>query len=87
VTYFVRVLQRTDDLVINCVQAYDKEIAAEDAFSLEEIGVNVLYNAGFMFTDILDIIYYDYSNTDPYWYYVAYRMGDFFVRFFIRDEL
>lgn len=45
-----------------------------------------MYNAGFMFTDILDIVYYDYADTNPYWYYVSYRMGDFFVRFFLRDE-
>lgn len=86
ISYFVKVLQRVDDLTINCVQAVDSEITADDAFSTEEIGTNVLYNAGFMFTDILDIIYYDYTDTNPYWYYVSYRMGDFFIRFFIRDE-
>ena len=46
------------------------------------MGVNVLYNAGYMFTDILDLVYYNYANTNPYWYYVAYNMGDFFIRFF-----
>ncbi len=76
-----------DDLVINCVLAYDEEITAEDAFTFKEMGTNLLYNAGFMFTDVLDIVYYDYSNTNPYWYYFFYRMGDFFVRFFIREEL
>lgn len=86
ISYFVKVLQRVDDLTINCVQAYDTEITSDDAFSTEEIGTNILYNAGFMFTNILDIIYYDYTDTNPYWYYVAYRMGDFFIRFFIRDE-
>ena len=52
----------------------------------EDVGVNFLYNVGFMFTDILDIIDYDYSSTDPYWYYVFYRVGDFLVRFIYRED-
>ena len=38
-----------------------------------------------MFTDVLDLLYYDPYNTDPYWYYVFFRVGDFFIRFIYRD--
>jgi len=69
-------------LTINCVQAYYEETNLAHNFQWSTMGVNVLYNAGFMFTDILNIVFYNYANTNPYWYYVAYNMGDFFVRFF-----
>jgi len=38
-----------------------------------------------MFTDVLDIIKYDTTDTNPYWYYVFYRVGDFLIRFVYRE--
>ena len=38
-----------------------------------------------MFTDILDIIWFDEDDTEPFWYYLAFRAGDFLIRFIYRD--
>ncbi len=52
----------------------------------ENFLVNILYNLGFQFTDIMDIIFIDPSNKDPFWYYVSFKLGDFLIRFVFRDE-
>lgn len=31
------------------------------------------------------MIFIDPSNTEPFWYYVFYRVGDFMIRFIYRD--
>ncbi len=46
---------------------------------------NLLYNAGFMFSDVLLMVVYNDSNTDDYSYEVSYLAGDFIVRFFYRN--
>jgi hypothetical protein len=61
-------------------------VSPSELLSGGELGQNLLYNAGFMFTDVLDIAWYDQRNTDPYWYYFSYRLGDFLIRFIYRDE-
>jgi hypothetical protein len=55
-------------------------------FSTDEIVQNLLYNLGYMFTDILGIVIYDVTNTNSYSYYVSYKLGDMFVRFLYRDK-
>ena len=47
---------------------------------------NVLYNAGFMFTDIIEIVLNDASTVPSFPYYVGYRAGDFLIRFFYKDS-
>lgn len=51
----------------------------------ETLVTNILYNLGFQFTDVLDLIFIDPSNTEPFWYYVSYRIGDFLIRFIYKD--
>jgi hypothetical protein len=51
----------------------------------ESLILNILYNLGFQFTAILDLIFIDPDSKDPFWYYVAYRIGDFLIRFLYRD--
>ena len=46
---------------------------------------NVLFNAGFMFTDIIELILNNPSTVTDYSYFVGYRTGDFFIRFFYKD--
>ncbi len=93
VTEFYRALQRTDDIVINCGNAI---IGNNDAFNVfavnngdtykgETLVTNILYNLGFQFTDVLDLIFIDPDNKEPFWYYVAYRVGDFMIRFLYKD--
>ena len=93
VTEFYRAMQRTDDVVINCGNAI---VENDDVFNVispnngdsnqgETLVTNILYNLGFQFTDVLDLIFIDPANTEPFWYYVAYRAGDFVIRFFYKD--
>jgi hypothetical protein len=56
-----------------------------DSYVGETLVTNILYNLGFQFTDVLDLIFIDPSNTEPFWYYVFYRVGDFMIRFIYKD--
>ena len=84
-------IARTDDVVINCVKAVYAEIPPLSFFVWDSWDFwqyylkNLLYNAGFMFTDVLDLVFYDPSDKNPYWYYFFFRVGDFFIRIFFRD--
>jgi len=92
VTEFYRALQNTDDITINCGNAI---LANNDAINVftgkgdsyqgETLVTNILYNLGFQFTDVLDLIFIDPENTEPFWYYVFYRVGDFMIRFIYKD--
>jgi hypothetical protein len=46
----------------------------------------MLYNLGYMFTNVLGIVIYDVTNTNAYSYYLSYRLGDTLVRFLYRDK-
>lgn len=87
VSYAYKTMQITDDITINCWLGIGavSNLDSTSLLSSDGILTNLLYNAGFMFTDVLDIIYYDTTNTQPYWYYIANRAGDFLVRFIYRD--
>lgn len=87
ITQFTKILNLADDITINCVSAIaTSDTDAATLFAGDNLLQNLLYNAGFMFTDVLDIVWYDTRNTDPYWYYFAYRLGDFSIRIIYRDE-
>jgi hypothetical protein len=61
-------------------------VTIDTLFSSDEVVQNLLYNLGYMFTDILGIVIYDKTNTNSYSYYVSYRLGDLLVRFLYRDK-
>ena len=92
---FYQFLQKTDDLVINCGNAVfnaqfpilfsTTAVGTTNSYFGETFVQNILYNIGFQFTDILDLIFIDPTNTDPFWYYVFARVGDFMIRFIYRD--
>eukprot|EP00347_Sterkiella_histriomuscorum_P006356 403353073 len=86
-TNIFKMLQNVDDITINCWLGFDESsnLDSSQLFSNDGILTNMLYNAGFMFTDVLDILDYDYTYTDPFWYYTAFRAGDFLVRFIYRE--
>ena len=92
VTEFYRALQRTDDITINCGNAiltnsdiFNVFNGVGDTYKGETFVTNILYNLGFQFTDILDLIFIDPENKEPFWYYVFYRVGDFMIRFMYKD--
>ena len=56
--------------------------------SYVNILVNLAYNLGFMFTDVINYYFYD-PSTVPYgdWaFFLSYIMGDFVMRIFYHDE-
>ena len=87
---FYQIASRTDDIYENCYLAIKDVTEIETTvgylYSYNGIGVNILYNLGYMFTDILDLVFYDPTNTESYWYYVAFRVGDILIRFIYRDD-
>lgn len=58
-TQMNKLLKLADDITINCASAIISSDTPSNFFE------NLLYNAGFMFTDILDMVWYDTRNTDP----------------------
>ena len=85
-------LQIFDDIAISCSESVINArvpalfFGAGNNFIGEQFLQNILYNLGFQITDILDLIFYDTNDKNPFWYYVFYRVGDFIVRFIYRDE-
>jgi len=53
-----------------------------------EIPVNLLYNAGHMWVDAINYIFYTPSTVPQgdWGFFVVYLIGDFAMRFFYRDE-
>lgn len=49
--------------------------------------LNVLYNAGYMFTDILYMVTIEPDSIEEYPYNLATWIGDFIMRFFYRENL
>ena len=82
-------LTKTDDIWENCYKAVlgvaSVPSSISDIWTTDILLINILYNLGYMFTDVLDLVFYDPTNENPYWYYVAYRVGDFFIRFIYHD--
>ena len=85
--------QKSDEIIINCAESVITSTSIPDLFFGpannfigENFVTNVLYNLGFQITNVLELVFYDTSNKDPFWYTVFYRIGDFFIRFIYRDE-
>ena len=86
-----KLMTKTDDIYENCYNAIAGTATLPNEFSdmfsaQSPFLLNILYNFGYMFTDILDLFFYDPENTNPYWYYVGFRLGDFSIRFIYRDS-
>lgn len=78
-------------MVVNCgyaiIQAAIPDLFWPDAnnsYFGETFITNILYNLGYQISDVLDLIFFDPTSTDPFWYYVSYRVGDFLIRFVYR---
>ena len=78
-----------DGMGNHCYYGVESYIVLDYAtfFTLGGIGENVLFNLGFMFTDIVEILLNGPDTIHKWTYYVAYRVGDFAMRFFYKDEI
>jgi hypothetical protein len=71
-------------IAVNCYKGLSTTLTASTFTNIlvgDTLLENVLYNAGYIFTDILDISTNDPSTVGNWPYYLAYQMGDFVVRF------
>lgn len=62
VKYLSYAVGQTDDLVINCVSAYTSLGAGTKSLKPYVIFLNLLYNAGYMTTDAINIMEYQNVN-------------------------
>ena len=78
-----------DDLGHTCYYGVETYVNTDyDTFiSTDGVLTNVLYNAGFMFTDIIEIILNDATTVNDYDYFVGFRIGDFLIRFIYRATI
>lgn len=83
---FNRMITLTDEIANNCYYGIQDQITLN---FLEIFGItlieNVLYNAGYMFTDVLTVITTDPNSIYNYPYFLAIQIGDFLMRFIYRD--
>lgn len=85
-------LSHLDEVGLNCYYAFDQDLNA--AYWLKifgfwyEIPLNLLYNAGAMWVDAVNYMFYN-PETVPggdWGFFFFYLIGDFVFRFFVRDE-
>lgn len=89
--YLYAAMQLFGNIAISCTQSLlqvyvpDLFYGPDNAYPGQQFLLNILYNLGFQITDILNLVFYDTTITQPFWYYVSYQLGDFAIRFIYRD--
>ena len=82
-------LSHIDDITKDCYLGFWETFEADtylDLFGWEPLLLNFLYNAGFMYFDLLNIFGGNGVYETVTWpYFLAYNVGDLVVRFFYRD--
>jgi hypothetical protein len=81
-------LALVDDISHNCYYGVETQLNIDfmDLVSNQML-LNVLYNAGYMFTDILYMVTIEPDSIEEYPYNLATWIGDFIMRFFYREDL
>ncbi|MFS8160285.1 MAG: hypothetical protein ACMG6E_08780 [Candidatus Roizmanbacteria bacterium] len=51
-------------------------------FTWDVIGINVLNNIGYMYTDVVNVVTSNSTTQTNYPYFLAYNIGDFIIRWF-----
>ena len=67
----------------------DGELTEEEALAaaiilVNDVITNVLYNLGYMYTDVLNFVIME-ADTVNYWQKIGNYAGDFFIRFWWRE--
>jgi len=76
--YLYAAMQLFSNIAISCtlslLQVYVPELihGPDNAYPGQQLLLNIMYNLGFQITDILNLVFYDTTNTQPFWYYVSY---------------
>ena len=82
-----KVLAYVDDITLMCYYGATTSFAVNPAtyFTVENFALNVLFNVGYMYTAVDNIIDNDPSTQTNWPYYLAEQVGDFLIRWFYRD--
>lgn len=48
--------------------------------------LNFLFNAGYMYVDVFNIVTNSRDTQDEWGYFLGYQIGDFIMRWIYRDE-
>jgi hypothetical protein len=78
-----------DEITYNCIYtviSYSTINFVSENFEWNEIGLNILYNMGYMYTSIFNLFAYPESEVKNYSYFIAANIGDFLMRFLFRDK-
>lgn len=79
----------TGPITATCYKGVNETLSSGTFSNLEKgdtLLVNILYNAGYMYTDVFDIITGVPSTGLTWPYYLAFQVGDFFARFLYESE-
>lgn len=82
-------LQYADEICYNCYMGVHESIdpiSYQNLFTSDELLLNILFNAGYMYTDIYNIATNSPATVSNWAYFLAYNVGDFMVRFLYRTE-
>jgi hypothetical protein len=87
VTQVYNMLSVVDEISNTCYYGITSYVSldATSAFSGDKILQNTLYNAGFMFTNIILLFTTEYWQVTNYSYFVGAYIGDTIIRFFYYD--
>ena len=69
-------------LIFNCFYAVDSVFFAEDPVYDASIAAKLLFNAGYLYTDVTNYLGLDSADVD-YWNKVGGYLGDFAIRFYL----
>lgn len=68
------------------INAYsDEEILDNEIMVLNNIVTNLLFNMGYMYSDIMNYFNLEHANIN-YWSNVGLTIGDFMVRFLFKED-
>jgi hypothetical protein len=85
--YYHQAGQYADNIAYACFNAFSSEISVSHIKSLTDqwynVPINLLYNFGFMWVDVINYIFYNYENVPQgdWGFFFFYTWGDFFMRF------
>lgn len=78
-----------DEITYNCLYAiltYTTVNFTAENFEWLQILYNVLFNLGYMYTAIFNLVVYDETQVKNYAYFLSANIGDFLMRFLFRDK-
>jgi hypothetical protein len=91
--YYHKSISYADNIAFSCYNAFSTEISVADlqelvSSPLTGIPVNLLYNIGYMWVDVINYYFYNYTTVpqEDWAFFFTYTFGDFFMRFLFNSS-